>query len=361
MALHKSIKLTRLGDLVPDRRNPRFPPELRESFESDDEIYEYLADSFEALPLAESVALHGYFVSEPMIVTKEDDQIVVLEGNRRLTALNGLARAELRENLDHADRWKAAAEQADIDMEFEVPTLEADTREDADPAIGFRHIGSVLAWKPIQRAQFLAYLIDERGESFTGAADSVGEEESVVRLLYRNQSIIECAREMEETDVARLAKDQFGIFTTALNRAALRQHIGANPISAVEERVPQLTEENLPALVELSSWLFGSNGDSRVITESRQMTMLAAVVANEDAIAELRRTRDLESALEIIPDSDSPEPKRVMRALATGVGHIKKAAASIGLIADDPRAEELSEELGELTDEIIEAIGAEED
>jgi hypothetical protein len=356
MALKTTVRRVRLADLVPDRKNPRFPPEEREDLGSDDEIFEYLADSFDALPLAESIALHGYFASEPMIITEEAGDLVVLEGNRRLTALYGLAREDLRERFDDREAWSEAAQKADVSLDFEVPTLEAEVREDADAVIGFRHIGSVLAWKPIQRAQFLAYLIDDREESFLEAADSVGEEESVVRLLYRNQGIITCAREMDRPEVALRATKRFGIFTAALNRVALREHVGAKPISDVEERVPQIQEDDLPHLVELSSWLFGSNGDQRVITESRQITLLATVVADDQALEELRRTRDLEGAFALIPETTTPEPKRVMRSLAMGVGHIRSAAASIGLIAGEPRTETLSSELDDLSDEIREAI-----
>jgi hypothetical protein len=47
-----------------------------------------------------------------------------------------------------------------------------------------------------------------------------------------------------------------------------------------------------------------------------------------------------------------------MRSLATGVGHIRSAAQSIELIAAEPRAIDLSEELTEFAEEIEGAIDA---
>lgn len=356
MTLHTTITQKRLGDLVPDPRNPRFPEDQREALANGDEIFDYLADAFDALLLAESIARHGYFASEPMIVLENAESWIVLEGNRRLTALYGLARPDLREDFDNRERWDEAAETAAVTLDFEVPTLVVDARQDADAVIGFRHIGSVLEWKPLQRARFLAYLVDDRQETFLEAADSVGEEESVVRMLYRNQGIIVFAREMDHADVASRATERFGIFTAALNRTPLRDYVGAKPVVDVEERTPQLSEDALPQLVELASWLFGSNGDPKVIKESRELKMLARVVSDDAARVELQRTRDLESAFALVPEATMLEPARVMRQLATGVGHVRSAAESIELIATEPRAQDLAQELGELAEEIQGAV-----
>ena len=356
MTLHTTITKKRLGDLLPDPQNPRFPEDQREALANGDEIFDYLADAFDALLLAESIARHDYFASEPMIVMAHGDNWLVLEGNRRLTALYGLARADLREQFDDQTRWDEAATKAEITLDFKVPTLVADAREDADAVIGFRHIGSVLEWKPLQRARFLAYLVDDRQETFLEAADSVGEEESVVRMLYRNQGIIVNAREFDQGDLAARATHRFGIFTAALNRTPLRDYIGATPVPEVKERVRQLDEDSLPQLVELGSWLFGSNGDERVIRESRQLTMLAKVVADDDARAELQRTRDLEGAFAIIARTTTPEPARLMRQFATGVGHIRSVASHLEVIAAEPRTSELAAELSELSDDITESL-----
>ena len=42
---------------------------------------------------------------------------------------------------------------------MEIPVIEAEQREDADALIGFRHIAGVEDWKPLQPAQFIAYLV----------------------------------------------------------------------------------------------------------------------------------------------------------------------------------------------------------
>jgi hypothetical protein len=356
MTLHRDLRQERIGDLIPDPENPRFPDDQRGTM-SEDELFVHIADTFEALTIAESIARHGYFTSEPMILLGGvAARKVVLEGNRRLTALHGLARADLRERFAETHRWNLAAEEASIGLDFPVPALIADARSDADAIIGFRHIGSVLPWKPVQRARFLAYLIDDQLESFEEAADSVGEELSVVRMLYRNQGIITFAREKDLPEVASHASSRFGIFTAALNRATLRDYVGAPPVSQVTERVQPIEEDDLSNLVELASWLFGDRDEEKVISDSRQLTTLAKVVGNALALEELQRSRRLDEAFEIVAATTLSEPKRVLKQLATGVGNVRSAVDSLDCIEGEPRASELSYELDDLAETLRLAV-----
>lgn len=342
MALATTVDYRALGELYPDSENPRLPAGIKGQLAGDDLLI-YLADTFDPLIIAESIARYGYFASEPMIVCREDGRWIVLEGNRRLTALLGLARPALRAQFD--DRgWRTLHPNAEIDEDTRVPVLVADAREDADAVIGFRHIGQAMAWKPLQRAQFIAHLIDVRGHSFDVVADTVGEEEDSVRMLYRNQSVLVSARDLGRSDVFELGQQRFGTYTAALNRNALREFVGVAPVAEVTERVPQLPEPRLRDLVELFSWLYGLDGERKVIRESRELSMLAAVVRRPDALSELRRTRDLDEAYAMTP---APAGS-FLRQLGIAVGNLRAVAQSIDLIADDPRTRERVDEVGEL-------------
>ena len=89
MALSPAIEHVELGRLLPDSHNPRLPRGVKDQLTGDDLLVQ-IADSFDPLIVADSSARHGYFGSEPLIVLAEGDYWVVLEGNRRLTALKGL-------------------------------------------------------------------------------------------------------------------------------------------------------------------------------------------------------------------------------------------------------------------------------
>lgn len=350
MALADEVTFEPLSELHPDPKNPRLRHEQRGKL-SDDELLIFIEKSYEAVTIAESIARHGFFGSEPLVICKEDGRWVVLEGNRRLTALLGLARPELREGFDDSAEWDELASRRAVPMDMPVPVLVAQEREDADALIGFRHIAGVVDWKPLQRAQFIAYLVDDRGKSFLEVSDTVGEEEPVVRMLYRNQSILERARQLGRDDLADAAEARFGTYTAALNRNGIREFIGTNTVSAVKAGYEQIPDDKLDALVELSSWLYGTETEEKVISETRDLTALAEVLRAAKAVAELRRSRDLSSAYALTPGP----PKRLLKQLAQAVGHLRSVANSAELIVGEARTEELVGELDELTGQIVTA------
>jgi hypothetical protein len=351
MTLSDTVTFEKLGELHPDPYNPRLRLEQRGKL-SDDELLKFIDDTYEPIVVAESITRHGFFGSEPLILTDEDGRWIVLEGNRRLTALLGLARPDLRAQFDDSDEWDKLSERREIPLDMDVPVLVADEREDADAVIGFRHISGVEQWKPLQRAQYIAYLVDQRGKPFLEVADTVGEEEDVVRMYYRNQSILQRARDLGRTDLADASEERFGTLTAALNRTGIRDFIGARKISAVRERTAQLRDNKLNAFAELSSWLYGVDGKDKVIAETRNLTELAEVLRAPKARRELQRSRDLSAAYALTPGP----PKRLLKQLAMAVGHLRSVANSPELIVGEARTEELVDELEELTDQIVEAI-----
>lgn len=351
MALSDVITHMRLGDLNPDPLNPRLSLDDRERVDHDD-LLVLLADEFDPLTIAESISRHGFFGSEPLIVCQEDGVWRVLEGNRRLTALMGLARADISIRFADAARWNTLNPSQTIDLDTQVPVLVADERGDADAVIGFRHIGGAMAWKPLQRAQFIAHLVDDQHQSFAEVADTVGEEEPSVRMLYRNQRILLDAKGLGREDLLRLGEARFGTYSAALNRTGLREFLGAAPVGQVHERRPQLTEPRLKDLVELFSWLYGIEGEKKVIRETRELSMLAAVVKRADALEELRRTRDLDAAYALTPAPN----QSLIRQLGIAVGNLRAVVVSVDLVIDDPRTLERAEEIRELLSQLFSAL-----
>jgi hypothetical protein len=351
MALADNVTFKKLEELHPDPQNPRLRHEQRGKM-SDDELLVFIAESYEPIVIAESIARHGFFGSEPLVICEEDGRWIVLEGNRRLTALFGLARPDLRQQFPRAHEWDDMAERREVKLDQAIPVLEADHRADADAVIGFRHISGVEQWKPLQRAQYVAYLVDVRGKPFLEVADTVGEEEEVVRMYYRNQAIIERARGLGRDDLANASEERFGTFTAALNRTGIRDFIGARTVSSVREKQQQLPDNRIDAFAELSSWLYGVDGEEKVISDTRQLTELAEVVRAPDALAELRRSRELTAAYALTPGP----PKRLLKQLATAVGHLRSVANSAELIVGEARTEELVDELEERTGAIVGAV-----
>jgi len=302
------VKSLPLRALRPDWRNPRFPPRATENFGDDDEVYVYLDKNFDAASVAESIWRHGYFNSEPLIaIPSQDGEYVVLEGNRRLTALKGLSSDDLRKRF--ADpRWKKL--ETIFGPEDTVPVLVATSRGEVAPILGYRHVTGIAPWDPFQQAKYVADLIDDEDNPLTAAevASLIGRDVSEVRAFYRNYSTLEQARDGFELEDTERIVDEFGVWNRAMSNTGIRSYIEAPPPRDVEEGTYPLPETAAPALARLTTWIFGeprsgeksgespANRHGRVITDSRELTRLSRVLAHPDGRAELEAGSDLAQA-----------------------------------------------------------------
>jgi hypothetical protein len=173
-------------------------------------------------------------------------------------------------------------------------------------------------------------------------------------MLYRNQGILRRSAELGRRDIFGLGQESFGTFTAALNRTGLREFIGADAVGDVVERGDQLAEEQLSHLSELFGWIFGDGGGRKVIRETRQLTMLATVVQHKRALAELRRSRDLDAAFAMTQTRTSE--RDYLRQLATARGYLRSVVDAPGAIVGEPRAWDLVAEIGELLEELKSAL-----
>lgn len=99
MATSQKIELIPYEELHYDLENPRLPLELHGKNES--ELAQHYSKEAEIYELAVSMLENGFFAHEPLIVIKNGDKgYVVVEGNRRLTAIRLLLEHVTTEGLN---------------------------------------------------------------------------------------------------------------------------------------------------------------------------------------------------------------------------------------------------------------------
>ena len=168
-------KLLKISDLLLDPENPRIPESDDGKERSQAELARILDMGFDAFTVAESLAVHGYFASEPMIaISGEKGKWIVVEGNRRLTAILGLTDPEIRGNFLEAKKWDEVAAASIITSSDKIPVVIASSRLDAAPIIGTKHIGGILQWKPYPQARYIANLVDVEKVTFAEVATMLG-------------------------------------------------------------------------------------------------------------------------------------------------------------------------------------------
>lgn len=151
-----------VGRLTFDKNNPRFTPEKRPESDAEAAIITQLAATADLAELIQSISASGYIDIEPLIVIGRDDELVVLEGNRRLAALKVLTNPSLAAaaKIAHPPLSEAIAKTLKSVSVYRV----VDESEARD-LIGFKHINGPQVWDAYAKARYAArWLDDERAK-----------------------------------------------------------------------------------------------------------------------------------------------------------------------------------------------------
>ena len=353
-----------LAALKFDPENPRLPLDLQGG--DQEELAVHLELGFDAYTVAESIASHGFFGSEPLIVVvdpEDADTYLVVEGNRRLAALKGLADSSLRSKFATPGSWDELAERMDdpLDLTYEVPVVEVASREAAAPIIGFRHISGILQWTPYAQARYVARLVDEGGQSFADIAKTIGVDKTRVGNLYRDQAIAKQAKALG-VDTSALEGD-FSLVTVAMGNVKLREHIGADLGSRMAPGKDPIPDDRVDELKELLGWIYGSSSEDDprdpIIKESRDIGRLGRVVASEAGLKSIRDGESIEMAEQKVKDANDSPRERLINRLRAGRNSLKSAMDDISDFTDDDEVRELIDEARDHIDALLEATSEE--
>ena len=322
-----------IQQLCLDPLNPRLPDTYHGA--TQELLLKCIAETFNAIAVAKSIALHGYFPSEPLIVTnKVDNNYTVVEGNRRLVALKILAEPDLAVGLEDEDYWSELSDQAVLPEK--IPVVIAPDKRSVAPIVGYRHISGIEPWEPYAKARFIASLVDDDDLQFEAVADLVGERTTDVAANYRNCAIVAQVKDdfgMDPTHVTR----RFGVFNRVMTSLPLRTYIGAPAPADVIPGTNPLSDDSAPRTKELLSWVFGDGENNPVIAESRDITNLGHVVSSEDSLRILKETRDLETAFL----ASGGLRERLLRRLLNANNNLEAAREDIVAFFSDAEVQQL--------------------
>ena len=333
MPLKYKTENVKVDDLLLDSLNPRIPEGKRSL--SPDALLKFIADTYNSIAVARSIAKHGYFPSEPLIAIKDKSKYIVVEGNRRLAALKLLKDKEGRKTLAEAAEWNSISNDGPID---EVPVIVVKDRRSVAPIIGYRHIAGIQQWDAYAKARYIASQVEEADLSFEATAAEVGEKPNDVRSHYRNYRIAEQAKKagIDTTDLI----DNFGTFTRAMQSADLRKFIGAPAGNQVKRNSNPVPKAKTDELGELVSLMFGAEP---VIQDSRDISRLGKVVASPDGLKALRKAKNLKTA-EIAAGGHR---ERLLSRLNSALNALRDAHEDIAEYRTDKEVKELLAECQE--------------
>jgi len=329
--------------LTLDRKNPRFGLHVAEDEHA---ALKILFEKANLKELWDSIAERGYESFEPLVATREDGKLVVLEGNRRLAAVKFLLSPELatsemaRRRIPHIDEQKLSSCRI-------IPVTIVENRAEAAGYIGFKHVNGPTRWSSLAKAKFGVDFF----EAFAGNMDpqqkmlsltkQLGDSRGlIIRLLVAYKIVIQSLElgifDKLEVDSEKI---EFSHLYTLINNPESRSFIGLSraPLSEsmiINHPIPASHHEKL---TELMGFLYGER--SVIKSQGTDRPRLQRVLASEDGLRELRATGDLLTA-EAVAGIVSED---WLKNLAKISGLVQKSATDVTLVIDELSEEDIEQ------------------
>jgi len=338
-----------------DPKNPR----LVELGLDDDvpqfDIMKALWDKMAVEELAMSIAFNGYFAHEPLFLEeRKDGDWTVIEGNRRVTAVNVLLDNDLRKQLGATDLPRI-----DTTRRRELKELPGvvTTPKSIWRYLGFKHVNGPSTWGSYAKAQYIATVHNEYGVPLKQIAEQIGDYANTVERMYRGLMVIEQAEQKKVFQRKNTSKTEFyfNYMYTALDNANYRNYIGLEGRPRTEKR--PVPPDKVKQLGELCLWLYGDknkNTKSLITSQNPDLKRLGVLLTEKDGVKALREGHSLASAEEISEGDERLFRKALYDAKKSlGSAH---GTLTLGFDPVDGDALRTAEEIEQLATELLEEM-----
>lgn len=337
--MNPEIKYANIEQLVLDSKNPRLGRTAhRQELGPDDVLKEMSNWSLDEIAI--SFLESGFWPHEAVLCIPElyqgEQKLVVVEGNRRLAALKMLERAY--QGKPFSTRWANLVANVETPQNLfsHIPYIELADRKEVDAFLGFRHVTGIKEWAPAEKAEFITYLINDRGHSYIDVMRRIGSKTETVRRNYISYSIL---LQMEQTDGIDVEKveEKFSVLFLSLRSSGTQQFLGVDINAEPEAAQTPIDADHIPNLKEYTRWLFGDEQNEPFVTDSRQVDKFSVVLASADALAYVRSVKrpSLDKAYKLA----GGEEAEIIDLIETAAFNIEEALSSIHLYKDIERVQ----------------------
>ncbi len=296
-----------------DTENPRYSSDKGLPHETDEQIVVFLHETSDLGELLQSISTSGYVDIEPLIVMGQGDQLIVLEGNRRLAALRVLTDPELAARCNITPPPITPGKEHTLQN---VSVYRVNERNDARDFIGFKHINGAHRWDSIAKARYAAaWLDEERAKGADGLrlpeiARRMGDRHSTLHRMVNGYYVLKQAEDQRLFDVEDREKGKqfaFSHLYTALTRPGFRKYLGlSDETRSAEPKENPIPSDNLEELQRVMVWLFGSDSDDLpavIRSQNPHIKQLSEVLDHPKARKIMLESSDLSRAY---AEVDSP-------------------------------------------------------
>ena len=320
-----------------DRHNPRLIGGAENS--SDETIIARLYSGAALGELLQSISSNGYMDIEPLVAmpAHDSDELVVLEGNRRLAAIRVFREPALLDRIASSESVRItvpslkASLRATLDQ---VSVYLVVNREQARSFIGFKHINGPAKWDAYAKGQFAAAWYKEQrsnGIDLTDIANAIGDKHATIKRMVSAVYILEQAdREgLFRIEDRYSTKFNFSHLYVALSRSQYMDYLGLGAGWAGHDPEPdQVPRAKFEELRKVLVWIHGLKEDNLppvVRSQNPDIKRLGEVLAH----AEGRHILEAAGNLDAAHASTEPVDKQFTASLIRARDSVREAAGSL--------------------------------
>lgn len=308
----------KIEDLKLDLYNPRLPKSQQgKDYKT---VIEYMLLEAATTELMESIGENDFFAGEMLLVIPDESdkgKYVVVEGNRRLTAVLLLSNPELttvRKSL-----VKEIAGNANF-KPTSLPCLVFKSKNEVQKYLGFVHITGKKSWRMLEKARYLYEI--STNEKYKDVpfqtvckdiAKTIGSKYPYVKKILISYELYKIVEDEQFYRIDDLSDSNFYLnyFADGLLKDNIREFINVD----MQSNNP-LENINNERLKELCLWWFKkTEGVSRVLGDSEGMKYLNSVIGNEVALKAFREGATIYEAYELTDDIDYQFRRKVQESL----------------------------------------------
>lgn len=322
MTVSRNIELLEIDELNLDPLNPRLGRANTSRSLRQSQVLS-LMKGWTLEELATSFLESGFWPQEALLIVNEEingkKRWVVIEGNRRLAALKYLHMAASGERVEA--KWRELAEglAPDDDLFQEIPVIKVGSRREVESFLGFRHVTGIKEWKPAEKAQFIAHLIENSGLSYDEVRKKIGSKTPTVRQNYISYRLLLQMEGDEDISVDEV-ENKFSVLFLSLRTEGVRTYLDIDIQADPDAALNPVPSDHLKNLKRFALWLFGDKNRLPVVRESRQVDSFGKILESKKAVEYLERSErpKFEVAWQLA-GGDEPELVRLIEEAADNV------------------------------------------
>lgn len=306
----KAIEKISLTDIDLDVHNPRFGNGEFTEQTSQPEILNFIVKNFGVDDVLSSLSVNGFFAAEPIVVKRNGSRYVVLEGNRRVTAM--LILSNDKRAASHSDRiekfTKLHSEHGSPSFD-PVPAIifeEDDDDRTLLSYLGVRHIVSTKDWDSFAKANWVQSTVSGNKISIDDVSVMTGDNHQTIRKLLQGYNYVKQLENKNLFDPANSNKGGRGSNTkypfswvyTILGYKQIKDFLKISEDATDKHPIPEESLENAALLLKA---MFGNKslGKDSQVGDSRNLSQLASAVSTPEKVKFLREGKHVKDIEEL--------------------------------------------------------------